>query len=367
MKIALITIPIYEIFEGFKDDKENGVFAYGGKLNIRPSYQREMVYNELLQKEVIKTIFDNYPINIMYWAKTGDDTYSLMDGQQRTFSICRYLAGEFSVDSRYYKDLNEEEKKKILNYKIMIYVCDGTSDEQIEWFTRINMPGEKLSEQELRNAIFTGRWLNEAKEYFCKNGCKAHQIANKYIAGSAIRQDYLQTALSWMAHREQIKIEDYMAKHQYDTECNELCSYFETVIEWVEKIFPKKFYRPIMKGQPWGEFYNDYHNMEFDPFEIEKRVKTLLLDNEIENYKGIYAYIFSNSEASLNLRSFSRSDIKKKYEKQYGICSVCKKQLEYETAVSKHIIPWKDGGKTKLDNLMLICPKCHENITIKYN
>jgi putative HNH endonuclease domain protein len=104
----------------------------------------------------------------------------------------------------------------------MIYICEGNDKEKLDWFKTINIAGEQLTNQELRNAIYKGEWLTEAKKYFSKTGCAATQIADKYLNGSAIRQDYLETALSWICNRDNMEIEDYMVKHQHGTNCNEL-------------------------------------------------------------------------------------------------------------------------------------------------
>lgn len=67
----------------------------------------------------------------MYWAKNPDGTYELLDGKQRTLSFCKYIDGSFSVDMtgnedvRYFHDLLPDEQRKILDYKLTIYVCEG--------------------------------------------------------------------------------------------------------------------------------------------------------------------------------------------------------------------------------------------------
>ena len=81
----------------------------------------------------------------------------------------------------------------------MVYFCSGDDSEKLEWFGTINIAGEKLTEQELRNAVYVGTWVADAKKYFSKNGCAAYGIGNKYLNGSANRQDYLETAIEWIS------------------------------------------------------------------------------------------------------------------------------------------------------------------------
>ena len=179
MKIEMNEIPIREIFKGYIDSEENGIVAYSGLLNIRPAFQREFVYDDKKRNEVINTVRKGFPLNVMYWVKTNNGGYELMDGQQRTLSICQYINGDFSINYQYFHNLTEEEKEQILDYPLMIYICEGNDKEKLDWFKIINIAGEKLTNQELRNAIYTGTWLSDAKKYFSKSGCPAYQIGNK--------------------------------------------------------------------------------------------------------------------------------------------------------------------------------------------
>ena len=185
----------------------------------------------------------------MYWSKNGD-SFELLDGQQRTLSICQYVNGDFSVDSKGFNNLTKDLQDKILDYKLMIYICEGTPSEKLDWFKIINIAGEKLTDQELRNSQYTGTWLHDAKRHFSKTGCPAYQIGEKYLNGSTIRQDYLETVLRWISDRDGIEIEDYMAEHQQDSDANELWVYYQAVLDWVKRLFPN--YRREMKGIDWG-------------------------------------------------------------------------------------------------------------------
>ena len=259
MKIQLKEITIKEVSKGYLNDDEEGVVGYKGKLNIRPKYQREFVYKDKQKDAVIETVRKNFPLNVMYWVKNEDGTYEVMDGQQRTVSICEFIAGKFSLNYQYFHNLEADEKEQILNYKLMIYFCEGTDKEKLDWFKTINIAGEKLYDQELRNAIYTGTWLSDAKKYFSKSGCPAYNISSDYMKGSPIRQDYLETAISWISKGE---IEKYMAKNQQKPNANELWLYFQNVISWIKVVFPK--YRKEMKGVPFGILYNEFKSKEFD-------------------------------------------------------------------------------------------------------
>lgn len=357
MKIDLHEITVRQVTEGFKDSAENGVVGYNGKLNIRPAFQREFVYSGKQRDEVINTVKNGFPLNVMYWVKSDDGNFELLDGQQRTLSICQYVNGDFSLNSRYFHNLTQPEKDKILDYKLMIYVCEGDDKEKLDWFKIINIAGEELTAQELRNAIYTGPFISDAKRYFSKSGCAAYQIAGDYMSGSAIRQDYLESAIMWLASKENKEIEDYIAEHQHDANANALWLYFQQVISWVKVVFPK--YRKEMKGLPWGIFFNKYGNNAYDSNALEDRIKVLMEDEEVTSNKGIYEYLLSGNEKTLSLRSFPDKIKRAVYEKQSGKCAFCGQAFEIERMQGDHIVPWSRGGTTVIENCQMLCAQCN--------
>lgn len=356
MKIELHEITIAEISEGYTDNAEEGVKGYGGRLNIRPKYQREFVYDEGKRNAVIDTIVKGFPLNVMYWVKNEDGTFEVLDGQQRTISFCRYVHGDFSINDRAFHNLTETEQNKIRNYKCMVYFCEGNDKEKLDWFKIINIAGEKLTDQELRNAVYTGEWLTDAKSKFSKTGCAAYNLANSYVKGSPIRQEYLETAISWINNG---KIEEYMSIHQHDQNANELWLYFRAVIGWVESTFIK--YRKKMKGINWGALYNKFHDKQFNTAELENEIGRLMADDDVTNKKGIYQYVLSKDERCLNIRAFTASQKRAVYERQNGICPYCEAEhrakVHYDISEMEadHITPWCDGGKTDIDNCQLLC------------
>lgn len=356
MEIKLHEIKIRDVVDGYVDNQEDGVIAYNGKLDIRPPFQREFIYNEKERNAVIDTINKGFPLNVMYWSKNGDK-YELLDGQQRTLSFCQYVNGDFSVDYKGFNNLPKDLQDKILDYKLMIYICEGTASEKLDWFKIINIAGEKLTDQELRNSQYTGTWLHDAKRHFSKTGCPAYQIGEKYLNGSTIRQDYLETALRWISNRDGIEIEDYMAEHQQDSDANELWVYYQTVLDWVKRLFPN--YRREMKGIDWGILYNEYKDQSYNSDKLEEKVKELMMDDDVTKKSGIYAYLITGQEKHLSIRAFSDNQKREAYEKQNGICPNCKEHFEIEEMEADHITPWHDGGKTTSDNCQMLCRECN--------
>jgi len=358
MKIDLHKIPIRKVVADYKDSAEEGVVAYNGKLDIRPKYQREFVYKEKQRNAVIETIKNSFPLNVMYWMIRDDGGYEVLDGQQRTISIGQYVTGDFSLNDRFFHNLTKEEQDKILDYELMIYFCEGTDKERLDWFRIINIAGEKLTDQEIRNAVYTGPWLSDAKLKFSKTNCAAYLLANdggQLVSGSPIRQEYLETALAWINGS---KIEDYMAKHQHDKNANELWEYFQKVIAWTREIFPH--YRREMSNVPWGELYNQFKNKKFDFKKLEKEITELMQDEDVTKKSGIYEYVLTRNEKFLNIRAFTDKMKREAYERQKGICPHCKgenkkKKWEIEEMEADHIKPWHEGGKTTAENCQMLC------------
>ena len=341
MKIEQQEITVRDLVEGYINDLETGrVVGYGGKLDIRPPYQREFIYKDKQREAVIATVQDDFPLNVMYWSVREDGTYEIIDGQQRTISLCQYVNGEFPYMLLFFHNLQPDEQEQILNYKLTIYFCEGTDSEKLKWFKTINIAGEKLTDQELRNAVYAGSWVSDAKRYFSKTGCTAYQVGGDYLNGSAIRQDYLETAIDWINDG---RIDEYMAKNQHVQNANELWLFFQSVIEWVKATFP--VYRKEMKGLRWGGFYNRFKDKFYDTAALEEQIKTLMADDDVTSKKGIYEYVLTGEERCLNLRAFTDTMKRSAYERQVGICPKCGRHFAMEQMEGDHMTPWHEGAK----------------------
>jgi hypothetical protein len=353
MKIDLHKISVRKVIVGYKDSAEEGVVAYSGKLDIRPKYQREFVYKEKQRNAVMETIKNSFPLNVMYWMIREDGGYEVLDGQQRTISIGQYVNGDFSLNDRFFHNLTKEEQDKILDYELMIYFCEGTDKERLDWFRIINIAGEKLTDQEIRNAVYTGPWLSDAKLKFSKSNCAAYLLANdggQLVSGSPIRQEYLETVLSWINDE---KIEDYMAKHQHDKDADKLWDYFQNVIVWVRANFTN--YRREMNSVQWGELYNKFKDKKLNVGKLEAEIKELMQDEDVTKKSGIYPYVLTRQERHLSIRAFTDKMKREAYERQNGKCTFCKKQFDISEMEADHIKPWHEGGKTISENCQMLC------------
>ncbi len=374
MKIELNSIKVKDVFNGFVDDGEDGVFAYGGKLTIRPPYQREFVYDLKKQENVLHTIIKGFPLNTMYWVKNGEDSYEILDGQQRTLSVMYFLKHklQITIDKKaYYEDsLPDNMYESLMNYEFMVYICEGDESEKLEWFKVVNIGGEKLTEQELRNSVYTGSWLSDAKRHFSKRNCAAKGLSEKLIKADPIRQELLEKALKGICEYQGLKdITNYMAAHKSDADADELWQYFQDVINWVVKIFPKKY--PDMIGIDWCHLYNRYHNKSYNSKTMEEEVIKLHDDKEVQKKSGIYEYLLSRDEDPyagrlLSLRTFDEDDKMAVFEKQGQKCAICGRVFKYSEMAGDHIKPWSKGGKTERSNLQLLCRDCNSKKSDKY-
>lgn len=354
MKIELKEITVRELTNGFEDNQENGVVGYGGKLDIRPPYQREFIYKDKQREAVIDTITKDFPLNVMYWAVRENENFEVIDGQQRTISISQFVEGDFAYNSRYFHNLQKDEQEQILNYKLMVYLCSGEDSEKLEWFKTINIAGERLTDQELRNAVYSGSWVSDAKRYFSKNSCAAYGLGGDYMSGVAIRQDYFETVIGWKNNdNSDDGIKNYMAKQQHEPNANELWLYFQAVISWVKATFPK--YRKEMKGIQWGLLYNQFKDQKFDHKKIEEEISRLMQDEDVTNKKGIYEYVLTRRERFLNIRAFTDNQKREAYERQQGVCVKCGEKFELNEMEADHITPWHLGGQTSAVNCQMLC------------
>lgn len=391
MKIELHEIRVRELCAGYNDlsIQEEGIVGYGGRLNIRPKYQREFVYDEKQRNAVMDTVWQNFPLNVMYWVKVENGElnqlsennnssnslnspsnieYEVLDGQQRTISICSFIAGEYMMnfDGNLlgFNNMTVEQQNRILDYKLQVYICEGTDEEKIKWFQRINIAGEKLTNQEILNAIYSGPWVTQAKRRFSKTGCVAYRIGSDFMSGSPIRQDYFETALEWIGDAQGKSLKQYMADHQHDTDADELWQYFQDVIHWIEKLFGRK-YKKEMKGVEWGLLYNKHKDTKLTATAIGEQMAKLMADSDVQKKSGIFAYILDGDIHHLGIRTFDANTRREVYERQGGKCAICGKHFDIEVMEADHITPWVEGGRTIASNCQMLCRDCNRRKSSK--
>lgn len=367
MTIKQIEVTVGDIARGYINSEEQGVRGYGGQLDIRPPYQREFIYNENEQQAVISTVLKGYPLNVMYWVRRSEDAecpYEVMDGQQRTLSLCEYVDGKFAYDFKNFFNQPADIQKLILDYPLTIYLCEGEPSEKLEWFKTINIAGKPLNEQEINNAVYAGPFVTDAKRHFSKSNCGAYRLGKDLVNGTPIRQEFLKKALEWMAEHETREgkpqsVVGYMAEHQHDPNANNLWTYFQNVLNWTITNFDLKKFKKIMKGLNWALYYDKYHSTTLDTADLASRISKLILDSDVQKQMGIIPYVLTGDERHLDLRSFPEDIKLAVWEKQHHICPSCQKEFDYEFMEGDHITPWREGGRTVIENCQMLCRECN--------
>ncbi len=382
MKTTLRTdITIAEVCDGFtyNEYEGKGLFGLSGKLTIQPEYQRNYIYADGKKDvAVIDSVLRGYPIGLIYFVKTAEDKFEVLDGQQRITSIGRFIEEKFAIrDSNgiphYFTGLAEDLRNKILQTKLTIYECEGTETEIKEWFKTINIAGIPLNEQELANAIHSGPFVTLAKEEFSNSGNSNVQKWSAFIRGNANRQDFLRTALAWVskAYLDKDNIDKYMSMHRYDHTINELKTYFNSVLDWIASVFID--IEPEMQGLDWGRLYETYHQQSYDRNKISALVKELLSDYYVKDRKGVFEYILGGctNKNLLNIRIFDEITKKTVYKtqtqqaenKKISNCPLCALGANANrTRIWKltemdadHVTAWSNGGATDKKNCEMLC------------
>lgn len=379
MKTVLRTdINIEQICDGFvfNEREGKGLFGLSGALTIQPEYQRNYIYaedNGKREMAVIDSILKGYPLGLIYFNKTPNGRYEVLDGQQRITSIGRFITEKFGMcDSngniQYFSGLSKDKKDHILSTNILVYECEGTESEIKEWFETINITGVPLNKQELLNAVYSGEFVTLAKKVFSNSENSNIQKWSAYIKGSPIRQDFLACALDWVSKG---NVSDYMSKHRTDNDINELVKYFISVIDWVSSVFPNV--EEEMRGLEWGRLYETYHSHFYNPSKVSEDVMKLYADPYVKNRRGIYEYILGGKihNQLLEVRVFDDATKKAAYASQtqsakaknISNCHYCstghaanqKKIWPITEMDADHVSAWSKGGATNAKNCQMLC------------
>ena len=369
---------IADVCKGFVYNEIEGKGLYGldGKLTIQPEYQRHYIYNDGKKDvAVIDSLLKGYPIGLIYFNRNKEGQLEVLDGQQRITSIGRFLTGKLAIidpngNPQYFSGMSQERQQLISEAPLLIYECEGEEDEIKEWFKTINITGVPLNAQELLNAVYSGPFVTAAKKVFSNSQNTEVNMWRHYIKGDVKRQDYLATALRWVADSKNMSVDEYMSMHRPDSSISELENYFRSVIDWVSGLFSMTDY---MAGLDWGALYEKYHNRPYSSSQVSERAKQLIADESVKNRKNIYEYILGSEEHPelLDIRIFEESTKKAAYARQTvkakaeGVsnCPLCAQgNNSNKTRIYKinemdadHVTAWSHGGATTLENCEMLC------------
>jgi len=378
MKTTLRTdLTIADICDGFVYNQleGKGLFGLGGKLTIQPEYQRNYIYAEgggKREQAVIESLLKGYPLGLIYFNQAAPDHFEVLDGQQRITSIGRFVTDKFAImengNPKMFSSLPKDQQKKINESPLLIYECEGTETEIKQWFQTINIAGVPLNEQELLNAIYSGRFVTLAKAEFSNSQNANIQKWSAYIKGSANRQDFLATALEWVSQGDTAA---YMSGHRHEGNITELKNCFNSVIDWVSAVFTEVYKE--MQGLEWGRLYDEYHCKSFNAAKVKAAVEKLRADEYVTNSRGIFEYVLGDSKETklLAVRVFDQKTKRVAHEKQTkqaeakGIsnCPLCAighdanqtKIWKLEEMDADHVNAWSKGGDSSAANCQMLC------------
>lgn len=379
MKTTLKTsITVKDICDGFvyNELEGKGLFGLSGKLTIQPEYQRNYIYADGKRDvAVIESILKGYPLGLIYFNKVSEDVLEVLDGQQRITSFGRFVTNKFAIQDergmqQYFDGIAADQRKKILETKLLIYECEGEESEIKDWFKTINIYGVPVNHQEILNAVYSGPFVTLSKAEFSNSQNANIQKWGAYISGSVNRQEFLECALDWVSKG---NVDDYMSRHRYDKNINELKTYFNSVIDWVSTVFVDV--ESEMRGLEWGRLYEEYHGKSYNPTKVSKQVKELYADPYVKNRKGIFEYILSGSTDTklklLDVRVFDEATKKSVYatqiakaeEKGESNCPLCAighdanktKIWKLSEMDADHVAAWSKGGATDVKNCQMLC------------
>lgn len=367
---------VADICDGFlyNELEGKGLFGMGGRLTIQPEYQRNYIYADGKKDvAVIDSVLKGYPLGLIYFNRTADGRFEVLDGQQRITSLGRFFNGKLGIKDasglpQSIGSLPKELREKFLNARLLIYECEGTESEIKEWFKTINIAGVPLNHQELLNAVYSGPFVTAAKEVFSNSQRSDVQKWSAYITGAVNRQDFLATALEWVSKG---NTEEYMKEHRYNGDITELTLYFNDVINWIKTTFP--FIESEMRGLPWGELYEKYHSIPYNPTYMTEKVKELYVDPYVKNRKGIFEFLLGGETDMklLDIRIFDEATKKSVYTRQTeeakmqgkSNCPYCalgqdansKRIWTVKEMDADHVTAWSRGGSTTVENCQMLC------------
>lgn len=376
MKTNLKTYTAGEVCKGFVYNELEGKGLYGlsGRLTIQPEYQRNYIYADGKKDvAVVQSALHEYPLGVFYFNKTDDDRLEVLDGQQRITSLGRFITGKLAIIDdagipQYFTSLSPELQARILSTPLLVYECEGTEDEIRRWFETVNIAGEPLNPQELLNAVYSGEFVTLAKQEFSNSQNANVQKWSHFIKGAANRQDFLKRALQWVSRGD---VEGYMSRHRHDTNINELRTYFNSVIDWIDAVFID--IEREMRGREWGRLYETYHHTPYNPQEVREQVQQLYGDPYVKDRKGIFEYVLGGckDQRLLDIRIFDEATKRSVYKLQTekamargeSNCPLCAlghsanrtKIWKPSEMDADHVAAWSKGGATDIKNCQMLC------------
>lgn len=142
---------------------------------VIPNFQRGYVWNRTQASRLIESLIIQCPIPVVYLSQNGDETLSVIDGNQRLTSISLFLNNGFpltglstypELDGLTFNELDPRFQRHIINRTIRCIAILKETHPQIKFdvFERLNTGSVRLNPQELRHGIYNGTLMTKVEE-----------------------------------------------------------------------------------------------------------------------------------------------------------------------------------------------------------
>ena len=377
-----------------------------GDIIPNPDYQRDYVYDNNRASKLVESLLMSIPIPTIYFCQESDETYSVIDGQQRITSFVNYLKNQFplvglqelpALNGKYYKDLDKAIQKRLKSSSLRAIIILKESQEiKYEIFARLNQGSVSLKPQELRNCLYRGSF----------NTMLENLSHNKYLPtlfhDENKRKSYQERVLRFFALRNYTEYKSsikktmnaFMCEHQNDNpeKIGNFENLFNRTIDIIKQILGNDAFFAVdrdkntiiekFSGSVYDSIiipfsYFDAHNLMAHADEIRRQLNDLKRNNE-QYREDTYAatgskkrvigrilQVYNLIEQIVGLnrqneaRTFSEEVKKALFHKGY-ICDYCKNEiLSIEDAEVDHIRPFSLGGHTDISNAQLLHRHCN--------
>jgi len=387
-----------------------------GDLTLQPQYQRNFVATDLIASRLIESILLDVPIPVVYFAEEHDGKYSVIDGQQRLTSFLSYLEGHFpdnrpfklsglkvlpELNRKLFTDLNDESQKKIKNTTIhsIIIKKESNPDIKFEIFERLNTGSTKLNEDEIRNTVYRGSYIDLLAE-LSENSIfhslvKKDNFKNRMIYRGMILRFFALSEKSYLNYKASMK--QFANKELRDNrnitldKIKEYKNRFEHSLDLVKIVFGENAFRRYIPGNEdeQGKWASTQINMALYDIQmvgfvnytkneilskadaIREELLTLMTTNltfqnligyktsNTDNVKKRFRIYMDMLERVIGDNSYSQRNfplsVKEELFKENPKCAISgQKILAIEDSEVDHIIPYSKGGKTEKSNAQLV-------------
>lgn len=388
-----------------------------GDLDLQPEYQRKYVATKKIASKLIESILMDVPIPVIYLAEEKDGTYSVIDGQQRLTSFLSFISEKYpngesfkltglkvlkELNRKLFSELNNEEKNKIRKTTLHTIVIKKESNEDVKFaiFERLNTGSIKLNEDEIRNTVYRGNYINLLSEL--EENITFHEVVQK--ENFKRRMFYRGMILRFLALSEKSYLNYQPSMKQFcnkelrdnrnlnEEKAEEYRKRFLHCVDLVKVVFGRTAFRRYASAseeKEKGNWTTTRINMAL--FDVQMCGFVNYSKNEVLNkadyIREAILELMANNQAfidSILIQTSNKEVLKKRFKiwlekldeiignKSYQkrtfpfsvkqelfhrkpYCAISNQRiLAIEDAEVDHIVPYSKGGKTEIENAQLV-------------